>query len=462
MNTPADPAPHLRPFPAAANTPKSRAIVRGEGVRIYNDQGDEFIDGAAALWCVNVGYGRDEIIDAMAEQGRRLPFFHSFAAFSNEPSERLAERITRIAPHGIEKVFFGLSGSDANDSAAKVIWHYNNLRGRPKKKKFISRRGNYHGTGVVGASLSGIGYMHDQFGLPLPGFLKVSETDTYRLPELHPNASEDEYSEILARELDDLIVAEGADTVAAFVAEPIMTNAGVRVPPTNYFKALRRVLDKHDVLLWMDEVVCGFGRLGHWFGSQYFDVVPDLMTSAKGLTSGYCPMSALLLGENISRTLNRSARQFSHGYTYSAHPVAAAAGNAVLDIIERDCLRDNVTAMGDELRSALRRRVADNPVVGEVRGTGLLCGIELVADRKTKRSLLPDSKAATRAADLCYEEGAVLRGLPLIGRDCLALSPPFTITGSDVESLVERVGRGLDRFAGEMAAEASRVTHALL
>ena len=353
-------------------------IASARGARIRDRDGREYIDAMAGLWCVSVGYGREELARAMADQARELSYFHTFLGTTNDPAERLATRLVELGP-GTAKVFFANSGSEANETAIKLVWLYNHLRDRPAKRKLVARRKGYHGVTLGGASLSGLPHLHAGFGIPLPGFLHVSTPHHYR--EAEPGESERELSERLARELDEVIRAEGPDTVAAFVAEPVIAAGGVIPPPVGYFEAIQAVLREHDVLLVADEVVCGFGRLGAMWGSEVLGMEPDLVCAAKGLTSAYFPLSATLVGERVWEVLESGSEEHGmvgHGHTTSGHPIGAAVALANLDVIEGEGLVAHAGRVGARLQERLRCAVADHPLVGEVRGLGLIAGVELV------------------------------------------------------------------------------------
>jgi L-2,4-diaminobutyrate transaminase len=371
---------------------------------------------------------------------------------ATEPSIRLADRLIRLAPDGLSKVFFGNSGSDANDTNVKLVWYYNNLRGKPEKVKIISRHKGYHGVTVAAASLTGLPQLHKAWHLPIPEVRHTACPDVYRdKPE---GMSELEYSDQLAAELDAMIEREGPESVGAFIAEPVMGAGGVHVPPEGYFQAIQAVLDKHDVLMIADEVICGFGRLGHWFGSNRFGIRPDLMTIAKGLTSGYVPMSGSLLGEKIWRVIIDHSREigpFGHGYTYTAHPVAAAAAMANLDIIEGEGLVDNAREVGAHFQRRMRAAFAEHPLVGHVRGEGLIMGIELVADKASKEAFDPRHKVAARVVQSCLAEGLITRNLP--SGEVIAFSPPLTVTVDDVDLIERRFASGLDKAAASLRAD---------
>ena len=360
-------------------------IESAEGTMLIDAEGRKYLDGMAGLWCVNVGYGRTELIEAMTEQVRKLPYYQSFVSFSNEPSALLADRLCRMAPGEMSKAFFTNSGSEANESIIKTIWYYNNLRGKPQKKKLIARNMAYHGVTLGSASLSGIPRLHEMFDLPLDRFLHVTKPHFYR--EAQPGEDELAFSARLAEELDQLIVREGPETVGAFFAEPVMAAGGVLPPPEGYFEAIGKVLKKHDVLFVADEVVCGFGRLGATFGSTKYNITPDFMTLAKGISSTYFPIAAFLVSESIWSVLREhsdEATLFNHGHTTSAHPVGAAVAMANLDIVERENLVERAAEIGSYLHTKLHEAFSEHPLVGEVRGTGLIAAVELVENKEKK------------------------------------------------------------------------------
>jgi L-2,4-diaminobutyrate transaminase len=429
-----------------------RVIDSAKRLTVTDRNGREYLDGAAGLWCVNVGYGREEIARAVYEQTRKLGFCHSFSSLANEPAIRLADRLVGLAPDNMSKVFFANSGSEANDTQVKLVWYYNNLLGRPRKKKIVARHRGFHGVTVASGSLTGLAHVHSAFDLPIGGVIHVSTPDCYR--GLPAGVSEREYARSLAVELDAVIEAEGPDTVAAFIAEPVMGAGGVLVPPEGYFEEVQRVLDKHDVLMIVDEVISGFGRLGAWFGSDKYGIKPDLMSLAKGLTSGYVPMSACVISEKVWTVLAEGAPQvgqFAHGFTYSAHPVAAAAAMANLDILESEGLVVDAARVGGYFRRQLEETLADHPLVGDIRGVGLMIGVELVRDRTTKAGFPLEVKAGPRVMNRCLDEGLILRALPL--SNVVAFSPPLVITEPDVDEVIARFRRGLEKATQELRWE---------
>lgn len=424
-----------------------RILAEGKGVWLRDTRGRELLDAMAGLWCVNVGYGRDEIVEAMAEQARRLPYYHSFLSHSNEPAIRLADRLLGLAPAGMSRAFFCNSGSEANETIIKLILYLQNLKGLPEKKKFISRRGGYHGVTLGAASLSGLPALHAFFDLPLPGFLHTRKPHHYR--EARPAESEEDFSRRLADELDALIRHEGPETVAAFVAEPLQAAGGVIPPPAGYWPAIQQVLRRHDVLLVADEVVCGFGRLGSAFGSLHYDLEPDFMTLAKGLTSSYFPLSAALVSQpvwEVIRSGSQAHGPFAHGHTTSAHPVGAAAGLANLEIFEREGLFARAAKVGAHLQQQLRRRFADHPLVGEVRGEGLIAAVELVADRESRRSFPSQLGVGRRLWEILLDEGLACRAIA----DTLAFSPALVISEAEIDEACVRFERGLGRLSDQL------------
>jgi len=427
-----------------------RIIVEGSGVTLVDAQGTRYIDAVAGLWCVNIGYGRDEVADAIAAQARRLAYYHTFSSMSNEPQIRLADRLLGLQPWKLCRVFFGNSGSDANDTQVKLVWYYNNLRGQPRKKKIISRLQAYHGSTVATASLTGLPLFHRAFDLPIANILHTAAPHYYR--NAAPGMTEEEYARALAGELDQLITREGPDTVAAFIAEPVMGAGGVLVPPRTYFDEVQTVLRKHDVLMIADEVICGFGRLGRFWGSEAYGIEPDLMTAAKGLTSAYFPLSAVFVSPKVWSVLQEASPQigpFAHGFTYSGHPVAAAAAMANLDVLLGEDLVGNAARVGAYLQARLHESFGKHPLVGEVRGVGLIAGIELMADPAARRPFDPALKVGQRVAQQCLAEGLIARALP--AGDVLAFSPPLCITRDEVDQVVERFGRALGAVADELS-----------
>jgi len=424
-------------------------VSSASGMRVTDHRGREFLDAGGGLWCMNVGYGRQAIADVAAAQMAKLPYFHSFGLFSNEPLVRLADRLLKIAPPGMARAIFCSSGSEANDTQIKVVRRYNNLLGRPKKKKIIARLSSYHGSTVAAGSLSGLPMMHETFDLPIPGILHTLSTDYHRRPA-HIRTPE-QFTQYLVDNLTQLIEAEGAQTIAAFIAEPITGTGGILVPPPGYFREVKRVLDHYDILLIADEVITGFGRTGTWFASPAFELKPDLISIAKGLTSGYFPMSGCLLSAKVTDVLyaDTSAHgMFAHGFTWSGHPVGAAIANKNIDIMEQEDLPGNAARVGAYLMERLRERFAGHSLVGEIRGKGLLIGVELDADPANRKPFAQYPKVSSLLSKACFEERLLVRG----GHDrtIASLAPPLMATRADADEIVSRLGRAIDRVAVEV------------
>jgi L-2,4-diaminobutyrate transaminase len=424
-------------------------IVEGRGCRLTASSGQTYLDAMAGLWCVNIGYGNEEMAEALREQTLRLSYYHSFSSMANDVSTLLAEKLVSGAPVPMAKVFFGLSGSDANDTEIKLVWYYNNILGRPQKKKIISRYRGYHGVTALTAGLTGLDNLHDGFDLPLP--MIRSTRAPHRLWEAGPGMTDAEFSASLARDLEELILAEGPDTVAAFIAEPLQAAGGVIVPPEGYFAAIGEVLRRYDVLLIADEVVSGFGRLGQPFGTEVFGLEPDLITLAKGITSAYVPLSASLVSARVQDVLASGSEKFGvlgHGYTYSAHPLAAAAALTNLGIIERDNLIGQAAKRGAYLQDRLRESFADHPLVGEVRGYGLIGAVEFVRSRSPLRAFDPADRMAVRVTAASRARGVLTRALP--ASDTIAFSPPFIVTEAEIDEMVSVTRQALDEVAAEL------------
>lgn len=426
-----------------------KIIVEGKGSTLIDSEGNKFLDAMAGLWCVNLGYGNTELADTISNQVKKLSYYHSFSGMSTDLAAQLSERIINLCPVPMSKVFFGASGSDANDTHAKIVWFYNNALGRPQKKKIISRLRGYHGVTVLSAGLTGLTNLHEGFDLPLPMIRHVRPP--HRLWEKAPGASDADFAQTLANELEELIIKEGPDTVAAFIAEPIQAAGGVIVPPQEYFPAIQKVLQKYDVLLIADEVVTAFGRLGEMFGTKVFGLQPDLMTVAKGLTSAYIPLSGSIVSEkvwNVIRDGSEKYGAFGHGYTYSAHPIAAACALKTLEIIERDGFVNQAAKQGKVLHELLQLHFADHPLVGEIRGQGLIGAVELVADKEKPQPFEASLKIGPRIAKRSMELGVITRALP--ASDTVAFSPPFVVTDNELEIMVKTVRQAVDEIGKEI------------
>lgn len=412
-----------------------RIINRASGCYVYDTDDRAVIDGTAGLWCVNIGHGRQEIADTLAKASMELDYFHTFSGMSNPPSALLAERLSQIAPDHLSRVYFGSSGSDANDTIMKMVWHYNNILGRPKKKKILSRWQAYHGTSITSASLTGLPVFHEWFDLPLPQVLHLSCPHYYRFGL--DGESESAFVDRLVQEAEALIEREGADTIAAFIGEPIMGAGGVIVPPDSYWPRMQELMRRHDILVVADEVITGYGRTGDWFASPGMGIKADFMTTAKGLTSGVFPMSAVYLTDEIFEVLREGSRKlgnFAHGYTYSGHPLGCAVALTNLDIIERENLCQQAAQTGTYLHQQLNEQLLPLPHVGEIRGAGMVAAVQLVEDKATKTDFAADKKIAIAIAEKAWTLGLTLRPLPAV--NSIALSPPLTMSQQEVDDMV--------------------------
>ncbi len=426
-------------------------ISRGEGVRVWDDQGKEYIESVAGLWCAALGFSNERLVEAAAAQMRKLPFYHAFTAKSHEPLVDLSEMLIERAPAPMSKVFFANSGSEANDSVIKILWYMHNAIGKPEKKKIIGRLRGYHGITLAAASVTGLPNNHKLFDLPLPGFFHVSAPHHYRGGR--PGESEEEFATRLAQELEDLILREGPETVAAFFAEPVMGAGGVIVPPATYYEKVQAVLKRHDVLFVADEVICGFWRTGNYWGSQTMGIQPDIVTCAKALSASFLPISAVMVNERVFQGIaegSSAVGTWGHGFTYSGHPVPAAVAIETLKIYDEANIGEHVRRVGPHLQRRLRERFADHPLVGEVRGIGMVAAVELVANRATRANFDHGRKVGARLTKLGEDNGVILRSLP---GDSIAFSPPLVITEGEVDEMLDRFGRALDELAVQLRRE---------
>ena len=422
----------------------NRIISGGTGAHIEDRDGNRLLDAFAGLYCVNVGYGRQDIADAIAEQARKLAYYHAYVGHGTEASITLASMILDRAPDNMSKVYFGLSGSDANETNIKLVWYCNNILGRPEKKKIISRWRGYHGSGLMTGSLTGLDLFHRKFDLPLPQVLHTEAPYYFRRPDLA--MGEEEFSAFCAGELEKLIEREGADTIAAFIGEPVLGTGGIVPPPKGYWQAIQPILKRHDILLIADEVVTGFGRLGSMFGSGHYGIEPDIITIAKGLTSAYAPLSGSIVSDGIWSVLERGTDEFGsigHGWTYSAHPVCAAAGIANLKLIDELGLMENAAATGAYLKKSLEEALGNHPNVGEVRGEGLLCAVEFVEDKVAHRFFDPAGKIGPQVAAALLERGVIARAMPQ--GDILGLAPPLCLTRREADEIVGKTGESVQQ-----------------
>jgi 4-aminobutyrate--pyruvate transaminase len=416
-------------------------ITRGSGVRVFDAEGKEYIEGLAGLWCTALGFSEPRLVEAAARGMSRLPFYHCFGGKAPAPTIELADRLIALAPSPMSKVLFANSGSEAIDTAIKLVWYYNNAVGRPEKKKIISRKRAYHGVTVASGSLTGLAANHRDFDLPLDRFLHADCPHHWRLAD--EGEDEETFASRMAENLERLIVREGPDTIAAMFAEPVMGAGGVLVPPATYFAKIQPILRRYDILLLADEIICGFGRTGNRWGCETFGIQPDMLTCAKALSSGYIPISALLVSEPIWQAMLAESEKigvFGHGYTYSGHPVAAEVALETLRIYEERDILGHVHRVAPVFQDGLRA-LADHPLVGEARGVGLVGALELVQDKRTKASFPPARAVGAYLSKRAEAHGLIVR---VIAGDIVALSPPLIIAADDIEEMLARVARALD------------------
>ncbi len=415
-------------------------IERGDGIHVYDDTGKEYIEGMAGLWSVAVGFGEPRLVAAAAAQMSRLPYYHSFSHKSHPSVIDLGERLVKMSPKGLDRVFFTNSGSEANDTVIKLVWFYNNAIGRPEKKKFIGREGGYHGITIASGSLTGLPTNHRGFDLPLPQMKHVGSPHFYRFGAV--GETEEAFADRRAAELEAKILDEGPETVAAFIGEPLIGAGGVIVPPATYWEKIQTVCRKYDVLLVADEVINGFGRLGTLFACDHYGITPDVLVVSKQLTSSYMPLAAVLFSDKIYQGVADGSDRlgtFGHGYTASGHPVATAVAMENLDIIEERGLVANAAEVGAHLQ-ALLRPFASHPLVGEVRGVGLIAAVEIVADKATKAKFDPPGKVGLYLYNKAHERGLIIRNII----DSICFCPPMIITKPQVEEMVARFAGALE------------------
>ena len=427
-------------------------IERGQGVHVWDSEGRELIEGMAGLWCTSLGYGNEELIEAAASQMRKLSYTHIFGGKSHDPAIELAEKLKELAPVPMSKVFFTCSGSEANDTQVKLMGYYNNALGRPNKKKIIARIKGYHGVTVASASLTGLPANHRDFDLPIANILHTDCPHHYRFAE--PGETEAEFATRLAASLEKMILDEGPDTVAAFIAEPIMGAGGVILPPETYFEKIQAVLARYDVLFIADEVICGFGRTGNTWGSQTYGMKPDTLSCAKALSSAYVPVGAVMISEPVYQAMLDESRKigtFGHGYTYSGHPVGAAVALKTLEIYQREDIFGHVRRLAPVFEKRLEA-LGDHPLVGEARGRGLIGAVELVADKATRQAFVPPMVVAAKCAAFALEEGVILRNI----LDSVAICPPLVIKEDELGALFDRLETALDRTEAWVSKEGLR------
>ncbi len=438
------PSTHLAQH-ARGDSP-TRIIQTAKGVFIEDRDGNKLLDAFAGLYCVNVGYGRQDIADAIAKQAKELAYYHAYVGHGTEASITLSKMILDRAPDHMSKVYFGLSGSDANETNIKLIWYYNNILGRPEKKKIISRWRGYHGSGLMTGSLTGLSLFHHKFDLPLANILHTEAPYYFRRENL--NQSEEEFVQHCVAELEALIEREGADTIAAFIGEPVLGTGGIVPPPRGYWDAIQAVLERHDILLIADEVVTGFGRMGTMFGSEHYGLKPDLITIAKGLTSAYAPLSGSIVSEKMWAVLEKGTDEngpIGHGWTYSAHPIGAAAGVANLKLLDELNLMQNAGEVGAYLNKTMKDALQDHPHIGDVRGEGLLCAVEFVKDKDSRSFFEASEKIGPQISAALVEDSKIIaRAMPQ--GDILGFAPPFCLSKPEADQIVDGVLAAVKRI----------------
>jgi putrescine aminotransferase len=444
-----DSAHHLHPFTdhKSLHEGKVRVITGADGVFLRDSEGHRILDGMAGLWCVAAGYSRPELVNAAAAQMTKLPYYNTFFKTTTPPVVELAQRLAQITPEGLNHAFFACSGSEAVDTALRMARVYWQTVGKPEKKIVIGREYGYHGSTTLGASAGGMVDMHRQAG-DMPNFVQVLPPYWYGYGG---QMSEAEFGLYAAKQLEDKIKGLGADNIAAFIGEPLQGAGGVIIPPETYWPEVNRICRDNNILLIADEVICGFGRTGKMFGCGTFIIKPDLMTMAKGITSGYIPLSAVMVHDRVADVLINETGEFYHGFTYSGHPVACAVALANLDIIENETLVQRAQDMGEILRAKLHAALGDHPMVGEIRGVGLIGAIELTADKRTRKFFEKRGRIGSLCRDYCFENDLIMRAV----RDTMVFSPPLTISLDEIELLVERftkaAGQTYERVKEEVA-----------
>ena len=425
----------------------TRVMTGGEGVYVEDRDGTRLLDAFAGLYCVNVGYGRREISDAIAAQAAELAYYHAYVGHGTEASITLAHMILERAPKNMSKVYFGLSGSDANETNVKLVWYYNNVREMPQKRKIISRWRGYHGSGLITGSMTGLKTFHNKFGLPLAEVIHTEAPYYFRRADTA--MSEADFVAHCAAELEALIEREGPDTVGAFIGEPALGTGGLVPPPAGYWEAIQAVLSRHDILLIADEVVTGFGRLGSMFGSDHYGMKPDIITIAKGLTSAYAPLSGSIVSDKVWKVLEEGTDRFGpigHGWTYSAHPICAAAGVANLKLIDEMGLVENAGTVGAAFKAALKERLGDHPHVGDIRGEGLLCAVEFVEDRESRRFYDASRKIGPQVAAAMLGSGVIARAMP--EADIIGFAPPLCLTMEEANLIADKMAGAVKTVLG--------------
>ena len=435
----ADAAHYLHPFTdfKSLAAKGSRVIDRAENIYLWDTDGNKILDAMSGLWCVNVGYGQHALIEAATAQMQRLPFYNSFFQSANPPAIELAEVLAQITPPQFQHVFFSGSGSEGNDTVVRMVRRYWDVLGQPQRSVIISRRNAYHGSTLAGASLGGMSGMHAQGGLPIPGIVHIEQPFWF---ELGQDAGRDEFGLSAASWLEAKIVEIGAERVAAFIGEPVQGAGGVIVPPDTYWPEIQRICDRHGILLVSDEVICGFGRTGHWFGCERFGFSPDLMTFAKGVTSGYIPLGGVMVGERVARVLIDQGGEFNHGFTYSGHPVACAVALANIRLLQRERVVETVRDLLAPRMAEEFDALADHPLVGEVQTCGLMGAVQLVRDKSTGACFDPSLEVGMLCRSHCFANGLVMRAVG----DRMIVAPPLVISTAQIDEMMALIRRCLD------------------
>ena len=415
----------------------TRVIVKAQGVYLYDSDGNRILDGMAGLWCVNLGYGRRELAEAAYRQMLELPYYNSFFQTAHPPAIELAKQLVDLTPPQFNRVFFTGSGSEGNDTVVRLVRRYWDLLGQPERKVIISRVNAYHGSTMAGASLGGMAFMHEQGGLPIPDIVHIPQPYWYADGG---DLSPDEFGLRTARALAQKIEEIGAHRVAAFIGEPIQGAGGVIIPPASYWPEIQRICDQYGILLVADEVICGFGRTGHWFGSDLYGIRPDLMTIAKGLSSGYLPIGGVMVGDRVADVLIDKGGEFAHGYTYSGHPAACAVASVNLSLLQQENLIPRTRDTTGPYLAKKWSELAGHPLVGEARSIGLIGALELVRDKKTRRFFDKRGEVGTICRDFCFQNGLIMRAV----RDTMIIAPPLVISHEQIDELAEKAGRCLD------------------
>ncbi|CDX45349.1 Gamma aminobutyrate transaminase 3, chloroplastic [Mesorhizobium plurifarium] len=431
---------HSQTNPQALSREGAYIVVKGDGTHVIDENGKRYIDAMAGLWCASLGFNNQRLGRAAATQYEELGYYHSFYGRTNPKAANLSKKLVELTGMAGGKTFFVTSGSEANETMVKLAWLYHASRGKPTKRKIIARDRAFHGSTIVAGSMCGLEMMHREFGLPLPGFIHTLCPNNYRVRL--PGESEAEFVSRLAGELERMILREGPDTIAAFIAEPVIAGGGIIPPPAGYFEAVQKVLAKYDILCLDDEVVCGFGRTGNWFGRETVGMTPDMMSLAKGITSSYFPLAAVVVSPKILEAVeryNESGTSFGHGFTNAAHPVGAAVAAETIAIYEELDIVPHVRKIGARLHQKLAEVTKDSPIVGNLRGVGLMYGVELVEDPSTGTPFAPARQIGARLAAIAYENGLVVRAM----RDTVGFCPPLIIDDNDVEEIGAKLQKAL-------------------